>query len=519
MTRDRCFPPIVHGIGAQAELEAQASPRRGYVFHGRDGIRTLKLADALDESGAVIAGMQNLGLGQGDRIIVQLPHSPEAVTLLIAALRLGLVTVPVAMNHEARELAYVAKATGANVCFLRTQWRNADMEARAEAVGVKHIVAVGRGTLSLATENWDGLLSTASGQFHMPPVSPQGHAVILFTSGTTSDPKGVIHSHQTLAAETQNARRRMLGADLTGPFFDALPAGHMGGLLSMLRPLFVPMDSLLMETWDVDAALELIRTYKPIAFNGAPFHLSALLDGAAPGTLASLNVATLGATTVPPAVASRAEEAGIRTLRLYGSTEHPTISGSSPDDDVETRHFTDGHPMPGCKVRIVDEDGALRPAGIAGEVLSAGPERFLGYLDSRLDDAAFDADGFFRTGDIGVLDADGRLRIVDRKKDIVIRGGENISSREVEDILCQHPDVAEAAVIGVADARYGEQVGACVRVRYGGQVSLDLLRDHFAQLGVARQKTPEHLFIFDDFPRTPTGKILKTELRNLIAKS
>jgi non-ribosomal peptide synthetase component E (peptide arylation enzyme) len=156
---------------------------------------------------------------------------------------------------------------------------------------------------------------------------------------------------------------------------------------------------------------------------------------------------------------------------------------------------------------------------MAGEVLSAGPDRFVGYLDSRLNADAFDAAGFFRTGDIGILDARGRLRIIDRKKDIVIRGGENISSREVEEILCRHPDVVEAAVIGVPDARYGERVGACLRVRFGRKINLDSLRAHFAELGVARQKTPEHLFIFDDFPRTPTGKILKTALRKLTAKA
>jgi len=207
------------------------------------------------------------------------------------------------------------------------------------------------------------------------------------------------------------------------------------------------------------------------------------------------------------------------TLRLYGSTEHPTISGSSPDDDAESRLYTDGRPMPGCMVRIVGQHGDALPIGTVGEVVSLGPDRFIGYLDSRLDGDAFDADGFFRTGDIGVLDPQGRLLIIDRKKDIVIRGGENISSREVEEILCRHPDVVEAAIIGVPDARYGERVGACVRIRAGRKLSLDIVRAHFTDLGIARQKTPEHLFILDDFPRTQTGKILKTELRTLIAKT
>ena len=518
MKFEQASPPITWALGAQAERQATLAPERGYVFHGSAGVRSLKLAEAVRQSGAVVSGLQSLGLQYGDRIMVQLPHSPEAVILLIAALRMGLVTIPVVMNHEAAELAFIARNTGSSALFVRAQWRNADIPARVAAAAVKHVVAIGQGALRGATTTWDAVVALLSTPLKLPPISPDAHAVILFTSGTTAEPKGVIHTHRTLAAETQNAGARMLGLYVVAPFFDALPAGHMGGLLSMLRPLFVPMDSLLMETWEVAAALDLIRRYRPVAFNGTPFHLSAILDAAIPGLLEPLKLAMLGATTVPPAVASRAEAAGIVTLRLYGSTEHPTITGSSPDDDAESRLHTDGRPMPGCTVRIVDEHGDALPTGTAGEVVSSGPDRFIGYLDSRLDADAFDAEGFFRTGDIGMLDTLGRLRIVDRKKDIVIRGGENISSRELEEILCRHPDVVEAAIIGVPDARYGERVGACVRIRAGRKLSLDIVRVHFTNLGIARQKTPEHLFILDDFPRTPTGKILKTELRTLTAK-
>jgi non-ribosomal peptide synthetase component E (peptide arylation enzyme) len=178
------------------------------------------------------------------------------------------------------------------------------------------------------------------------------------------------------------------------------------------------------------------------------------------------------------------------------------------------RANTDGGVSPGAMVRVVDREGRGLPPGQEGEILSVGPKLFSGYTDTQLDAEAFTTDGWFRTGDVGHLDAEGHLTITDRKKDIVIRAGENISSREVEDLLVRHPAVLEAAVVAEPDARYGERVCAFVRLRDQQAFGIEDARALFAELGVARQKTPERILAIDDFPRSANGKVRKHELRN-----
>jgi non-ribosomal peptide synthetase component E (peptide arylation enzyme) len=195
----------------------------------------------------------------------------------------------------------------------------------------------------------------------------------------------------------------------------------------------------------------------------------------------------------------------------------PTISQCSPHDPLEKRLSTDGRLNPGVEVRILDETGVDLPVGSEGEVAARGPERFAGYTDRAHDAVSFLPGGWFLTGDIGRLDSEGYLAITDRKKDIIIRGGENISSREVEELLLKVPGVVEAAAIGIEDARLGEKVCAVVRAAEGAQLTILAIAHVFSALGVARQKTPEALAIVAEFPRTPTGKIQKAQLRRALA--
>jgi cyclohexanecarboxylate-CoA ligase len=174
--------------------------------------------------------------------------------------------------------------------------------------------------------------------------------------------------------------------------------------------------------------------------------------------------------------------------------------------------------LAGNDVRLVDDEGHPVPVGTPGEVLTMGPELCLGYLDPSHNAAAFGTDGWMATGDIGILDADGFLGIVDRKKDIIIRGGENISSKEVEDILCRHPAVAEAATVAWPDVKYGERPGVFVRLNPGETITLDDIREHFATTGILKQKPPERLVLVDEFPRTPAGMILRPALRKRVAE-
>jgi len=222
----------------------------------------------------------------------------------------------------------------------------------------------------------------------------------------------------------------------------------------------------------------------------------------------------LGGSAVPAAVGDRATAMGISVVRMYGSTEHPSITGATHDEPVEKRTRTDGHLLPGVELRLVDDDGKEVPVGSPGEIVSRGPDCFMGYTDPALTAQCFDDEGWYSTGDVGVLDEDGYLAIVDRKKDIIIRGGENISALEVEELLLRLPGVAECAVVAAPDPRLGERGCAFVRLLPGTDApSLDAVRTHLEAAGLARQKWPEDVRVVDDFPRTASGKIQKFVLR------
>jgi acyl-CoA synthetase (AMP-forming)/AMP-acid ligase II len=269
-----------------------------------------------------------------------------------------------------------------------------------------------------------------------------------------------------------------------------------------------------LEKWDPRRAVEVIRDFRVTSTAGAPTHLHSILElGCSNGELATLQEFLVGAAPVTEELGARAVGAGIATFRSYGSTEHPTVSGVHTDEPRWARLRTDGRPMPGSVVRIVAADVSEAPTDTDGEVVVRGPEQFVGYRDAQLDDEAFTDDGWFRTGDLGRLDADGRLIITDRIKDVIIRGGETISSAQVEDVLSAHPAVSECAVVAAPDVRFGEIVAAVVVLKPDERLDVDALRGHFAAAGLAKQKVPERLVVVDALPRTSLGKVRKAELR------
>jgi acyl-CoA synthetase (AMP-forming)/AMP-acid ligase II len=222
----------------------------------------------------------------------------------------------------------------------------------------------------------------------------------------------------------------------------------------------------------------------------------------------------LGGAPVPVALGERAAALGIAIIRAYGSTEHPSTTGCQFSDSAERRHRTDGRALASVELRLVDADGDEVPAGTPGEILSRGPDLCLGYTDPSLNAAAFDREGWYHSGDIGVLDEQGFLTITDRVKDIIIRGGENISAAEVEGALLTLAGVAEVAVVAAPDERLGERACAMIRMRPGAvPVTLSDVTAHLSGVGLSRQKWPEALRLVDEFPRTAAGKIRKVELR------
>jgi acyl-CoA synthetase len=467
-------------------------------------------------------GLARRGITSGDIVAFQLPNWVEAAVTFYAVTYLGAVIVPIVHTYGPKEVAYILRRSGVRLFvtadrFGRTDYLAPLEEIRADCPTLESVLVVGDGPRPSGTEAFADLLD---GPELATPIwgDPRDPVVIAYTSGTTSDPKGVIHSDVTLMAEIghQTAMRNSVGradrASLVGA-----PLGHAGGMYSsLLTPLPIGLPIHLIDKWDPAAVLAAMMEDGLSSGSGVTFFLSSLLDhpDCTPAHHALIGSAGMGGAAVPPAVSDRAEALGIDIFRSYGSTEHPSITGCWGEVTAEKRKYTDGRPLPGVDVRLVDDEGRDVEPGAPGEILSRGPDLFLGYTDSRLTREAIDADGWFSTGDIGQADAEGYITIVDRKKDIIIRGGENISALEVEELLLRMPGIVEVAVVAAPDARLGEHGCAFVRVdRADRPLALGALRSHLEASGLGRQKWPEELRIVDDLPRTPSGKVRKADLR------
>lgn len=508
-------------IGEEIALAAARDP--GLTLHFSSGGKEtpVTFAEIAGESRERAAGLAALGLRQGDRIMVQAPHSRDNMILFAAAMKLGLVVVPVVGIYGSAELSYIAGRTGARAIAVPGQWRDVDHVGRIRGMGpessLETVITLGEpgsGDHGLPTVPFGSLEGAA---FDPPAISPNDPAVIIFTSGSTGQAKGVVHTHETAMAELRAAAPfidQLAARTLLSP----LPTGHIAGIMALLRPFIHAMPTVYLDHWSVPEAVRLINEHGVGWTYGTPFHISGLIDASADTPMPTFKACQCGGAGVPGSLIERADRAGVAACRSYGSTEQPTITANLPSSPLEKRVTTDGPAMPGVQFRLVTDDGRIADPGEPGEIVCTGAEQFVGYLDEADNAGAFDEEGWFRTGDIGVADEQGYVRIVDRKKDIIIRAGENIASKEVEDELMRHPRVLEAAAVGVPDEVYGERVAAVVILREG-EITLSELKDQFVKAGLAIQKTPERLFVVSDFPRTPLGKIAKQKLREMIARS
>jgi len=313
-----------------------------------------------------------------------------------------------------------------------------------------------------------------------------------------------------------------MAANADRPMCSGAPIGHFMGMLGgLLVGLYRGQSIHYTDQWDPARILEIMIEADCTAGSGSTYFLTSLLDapGFGPEHLERMRHIGLGGSPIPDAVAQRATGLGISLVRSYGSTELPSTTGAHHADPPDKRLRTDGQALPGVEIRIVDDDGQPVPPGTAGEIRARGPELFLGYTDPALTKATIDDDGWWATGDVGVLDDDGWLTITDRVKDIVIRGGLNLSPAEMEDVLQRMPGVAEVAVVAAPDARMGEHACAFVRPRPGAVApDLDAVKTWFAGADVPKQKWPEEVRAIDEFPRTPSGKIKKFVLRDQLRR-
>jgi cyclohexanecarboxylate-CoA ligase len=488
------------------------------VFHTPEGTTESTIGRLTVDARRAAAALQALGLARGDTVACQLGNSPEYVALLYACLLLGIALVPVIAIYGRDELSHILTDSGASVLVVPRRSDRVDFVERVRELGevapATVIYVSGDGADGTS---WDDFIDIEPIGESVAVVASDP-SVIIYTSGTTSRPKGVLHTQASILWEV-TATLRHMGWDHGMTLLNPSPAGHMTAVLSALRPVAFGIDTVYMSKWIPKAGIDLIHRYGAIGFTAtAPYFISSLLDEAdrTGADLSPLKECNVGGAAVPPSLIERADRRGLVAFRSYGSSEHPTISQGSRFDSLADRVGSDGRVTPGGIVRIVGDEGGDLPFGADGEILTQGPEQFSGYLHVPLSETPL-VDGWFATGDIGRIDERGFLTVTGRKKDIIIRGGENLSAGEIEEVLARHPAVMEAAVVGMPDERLGEKVCAFVVLNIDASLDLDDVRAHFASQGLAIQKTPERLELVVSFPRTATNKVRKDELRARLA--
>lgn len=509
-------------VGAMVARQLAAYPAMTVAAWSRTREWRGTYADVDLEARRLVTLLRAHGIEPGEAVAFQLPNWREAIVAFVALSLGGYVLVPIVHIYGRKEVGFILEQSGAAAYVSPLAYGHVDHAAivdDAAPASLRLHVVVGdddagrRVAAGPARVAWSECAAHEPAR-ELPSVDARDVAVLAYTSGTTSDPKGVIHDHRTMLAELRHMADYMTAgkSKLMGS-----PVTHATGMLgAVLGPLVTGQDIHVIDRWDPGHVLEVMRAARVGSGTGASVFLASLIDHPdfTADDAALIGRVGLGGAPVPVALGERAAAAGITIIRAYGSTEHPSTTGCQFDDPADVRHRTDGRPLGAVELRLVDADGADVPPGTPGEILSRGPDLCLGYTDPALTDAAFDADGWYRTGDVGVLDADGYLTITDRVKDVIIRGGENVSAAEVEHALQSMPAVAEVAVVAAPDARLGEHGCAVVRLRPGApSMTLADLTTHLAGSGLARQKWPEELRVVDAFPRTASGKIRKVDLR------
>ncbi|MBZ4018178.1 class I adenylate-forming enzyme family protein [Streptomyces purpurogeneiscleroticus] len=487
------------------------------MFYEPDG-RTVTFGEARERALRAAAGFRELGIGAGTRVAWQLPTRVGTVLASLALARLGAVQIPIVHLHREREVGYVLAASDAEFVLVPGVWRDVDFTAMARkaAPDGTRVITVGGGA-GLP----DGDPATLPGF----TADQERGGWIYYTSGTTAAPKGVRHTDASLIAGGVGLATalEMSAADIGSIAF---PYAHIAGPDYVIAMLVSGFPAVVVETFAPGAAADTYARLGVTMAGGSTAFYQAFLEesrrrGHDGKLIPSLRLLSGGGAPLPPELYFEAgRELGCAVLHGYGMTECPMIAMGTPYDTDEQLSRTVGRPVAGAEVRIAGPDGRALPAGEPGEVTLKGPMVCQGYTDPALTAASFDADGWFHTGDLGFLRTDGHLVLTGRLKDIIIRKGENISAQEVEDLVREHPAVAEAAVIGLPDRERGERVCAVVTLAEPSRPALTLgeLTGHLRQAGLMTQKLPEQLEIAAELPRGgPLGKVLKGALRERYA--
>ena len=445
------------------------------------------------------------GVAPGDRVSWILPSSADAVVLICALARLGAVQNPIVPIYGEPEVTSVTHQVGTKLLITPGTFRKIDFTAMGRAVGER----VGFDVVELSELD--------AGPLQAMPAPTDSDAVrwVFTTSGTTADPKCVQHSDRTMIAA--GIAIESCGLQAGSRWGGAIPITHIGGPTVLALALTVGASMHFIQVLDPVDGCEALRDWGCDVVAGVGMLVTAMLEfqrGHTERRFPELRVIAAGGGPKLPGLLERVSgELGCDLVPSYGMTECPYVAGAWIDDPIDARAEGEGKPSRGVEVRIVGEDGTVRGPGEEGEIRARGPQLFLGYVDSALDADALDDEGYFKTGDLGYLAPEGHLVVTGRLKEMIIRNGENLSVRPIEDLLLQHSGIADVTVIGLPHPTTGECVCAVVVARDGATLKLDDLRAFCQERGLMRQKLPERLELVDQIPRNPMGKAIKPELR------
>ena len=459
----------------------------------------------LDQASARLAGvLRAKGVEPGDRVGLMLPNVPPFAIAYYGIARAGAVVVPMNVLLKRREVAFYLQNSGAKLLLAWHQFAD-EAQAGADDAGVEH--------LSVEPAAFAELLAEAEPLDGVEPRETQDTAVLLYTSGTTGTPKGAELTHGNITSNI-DAVLDLFEFESHDVIFGGLPLFHAFGQTCALNAGVAAGATLtLLPRFNPGAALEIIQRDGVTIFEGVPTMYTALLNHPERGEFdtATLRLCVSGGAALPVEVL-RGFEAAFNCVILegYGLSEtSPVASFNHPDRPRKPGSI--GTPIEGVEIKLVDEDGNEVPDGEVGEIAIRGPNVMKEYWERPDATAEVMRDGWFHTGDMATRDGDGFLFIVDRKKDMIIRGGYNVYPREIEEVLYEHPAVLEVAVVGLPHAELGEEVGAAVVLREDAGLSAEDLRDH-VKSQVAAYKYPRHVWFLDELPKGPTGKILKREI-------
>ncbi|EOB9558879.1 medium-chain fatty-acid--CoA ligase [Escherichia coli] len=483
---------------------------------------------ALDHAASCLANwMLAKGIESGDRIAFQLPGWCEFTVIYLACLKIGAVSVPLLPSWREAELVWVLNKCQAKMFFAPTlfkQTRPVDLilPLQNQLPQLQQIVGVDKlapatSSLSLSQIIADNIPLTTAITTHGDEL-----AAVLFTSGTEGLPKGVMLTHNNILA-SERAYCARLNLTWLDVFMMPAPLGHATGFLhGVTAPFLIGARSVLLDIFTPDACLALLEQQRCTCMLGAtPFVYDLLnLLEKQPADLSALRFFLCGGTTIPKKVARECQQRSIKLLSVYGSTESSPHAVVNLDNSLSRFMHTDGYAAAGVEINVVDDARKTLPPGCEGEEASRGPNVFMGYFDEpELTARALDEEGWYYSGDLCRMDEAGYIKITGRKKDIIVRGGENISSREVEDILLQHPKIHDACVVAMPDERLGERSCAYVVLKAPHHsLSLEEMAAFFSRKRVAKYKYPEHIVVIEKLPRTASDKIQKFLLRKDIIR-